>query len=59
MKWNHLFLSNEVKIFPTHEVRAIGLKLAGSPGAVSAAGFGMSQTTASFHTLGTERCSQH
>ena len=59
MKESHLVLRMEVNSFPMQEVRAIGLKLAGSLLQVEADDFGINLTTASFHALGTQEELQH
>ena len=49
----------DVKSFPIQDVKAIGLKLAGSLLQVEAAALGINRTTACFHARGTEAHSQH
>lgn len=59
MKESHLFLGMDVNSFPIQDVRAIGLKLAGSLLQVEAEALGFNRITACFHARGTEADSQH
>ena len=52
MKESHLCFRMEVKIFPTQDVRAMGLKFPGSSGASFAVPLGIRQITPLFQELG-------
>ena len=59
IKESQRFLRMDVNSFPTQEVKAIGLKLAGSLLQVEAEAFGISLTTACLHAWGTLQELQH
>ena len=56
MKDNHLLRIMVVNNFPTHDVSAMGLKLDGSVGSFSAAGFPSNFIEAIFHCAGMHDC---
>ena len=58
MKDNHLLRTMVVNNFPMHDVSAMGLKLDGSVGSFSAAGFPSNFTEAVFHCAGMRDCIQ-
>ena len=58
MNLSNRSLTIAVKSLPTHEVRAIGLKLVGVDGSDLAVDFPISFTTASFHAEGTTEVAQ-
>lgn len=59
MKESHLFLRIDVKSFPTQDVRAIGLKLAGSLLQLETEVLGINRMSACLHARGTVPDSQH
>ena len=56
---DHLLLKMEVKIFPIHDVKAIGLKLDGDEGSSLAEPLAISLIDAVFHACGIVDVCQH